>query len=246
MSGKTTWDDDQIAKLKWLWNQTDPQLSTSEIGRRLGMTKNAIVGRAHRLHLTGRVSPIRARYSYAEADQAPREAGLWEGPTLPPLASANSDPLQARLESGPPQAWITWCDGLSTSALNEMRRASHKADCMVASQQKSLLLWECTCGVSQPGSDVVAIPVKRQVVSEPVAPIIMRRALPEPIVIAAPTVFKPRRQQPCCWIDGNDKRNFVHCDEPAIVGRSFCQAHAARVYVKIRTRADVTASLGAD
>ncbi len=50
------WTQEQIADLMRLWNDG---LSTSEIGKRLGITKNAVVGKAHRLHLSARPSPIK-------------------------------------------------------------------------------------------------------------------------------------------------------------------------------------------
>ncbi|MBO5996297.1 MAG: hypothetical protein J6P77_03550, partial [Acetobacter sp.] len=44
-----------VEQLKQLWAD---DLSTAEIGRRLNMTKNAVVGKAHRLGLSSRPSPI--------------------------------------------------------------------------------------------------------------------------------------------------------------------------------------------
>ena len=50
------WTEEQIDQLKDLWSEG---LSTSEIGRKLGVTKNAVVGKAHRLGLPPRPSPIK-------------------------------------------------------------------------------------------------------------------------------------------------------------------------------------------
>jgi len=50
------WTEAVIAELRRLWAEG---LSTAEIGRRLGVSKNAIVGKAHRLALSPRPSPIR-------------------------------------------------------------------------------------------------------------------------------------------------------------------------------------------
>ena len=50
------WNDETIARLRILWDEGH---STAEIGRRMGVTKNAIVGKAHRLELPARPSPIR-------------------------------------------------------------------------------------------------------------------------------------------------------------------------------------------
>ena len=52
------WTDEQIEELVRLWNEGLP---TSEIGRLLGTTKNAVVGKAHRLGLTKRQSPIKKK-----------------------------------------------------------------------------------------------------------------------------------------------------------------------------------------
>jgi GcrA cell cycle regulator len=47
-----------IARLRELWAQTEPYLSTAAIGRALKCSKSAAVGKAHRLHLPRRPDPI--------------------------------------------------------------------------------------------------------------------------------------------------------------------------------------------
>jgi GcrA cell cycle regulator len=56
MQATIDWTPDTIARLRALW---DEGLSTAEIGRRLGTTKNAVVGKVHRLKLRSRPTPIR-------------------------------------------------------------------------------------------------------------------------------------------------------------------------------------------
>ncbi len=51
-----TWTAERIAELKRLWAAGTP---TAEIGRCLGVSKNAVVGKAHRLGLAARPSPIK-------------------------------------------------------------------------------------------------------------------------------------------------------------------------------------------
>jgi GcrA cell cycle regulator len=79
------WAEETIVRLRALW---DEGLSTAEIGRRLGVTKNAVVGKAHRLDLPARPSPIRRDGSGPAAPRrsAPRRVA---GPTLPPLSSTS-------------------------------------------------------------------------------------------------------------------------------------------------------------
>lgn len=50
------WSADAIETLRGLWSEGH---STAEIGRRMGVSKNAVVGKAHRLNLPARPSPIR-------------------------------------------------------------------------------------------------------------------------------------------------------------------------------------------
>lgn len=50
------WTEERIADLVRLWNEG---LTTGEIGKQLEVSKNAVVGKAHRLGLTGRPSPIK-------------------------------------------------------------------------------------------------------------------------------------------------------------------------------------------
>jgi GcrA cell cycle regulator len=60
------WTAEAIDQLRAFWAEGH---STAEIGRRMGISKNAVVGKAHRLNLPARPSPIRRE---AEGDAAPR------------------------------------------------------------------------------------------------------------------------------------------------------------------------------
>jgi GcrA cell cycle regulator len=47
-----TWTAERIESLKQLWEQG---VTTAEIGRRIGVTKNAVVGKVHRIGLVPRI-----------------------------------------------------------------------------------------------------------------------------------------------------------------------------------------------
>lgn len=72
--GTTTWTSEQVAELTRLWADG---LTTSEIGLRIGKSKNAVIGRAHREGLAGRPSPITGR-SYSALPPEERLARLRE------------------------------------------------------------------------------------------------------------------------------------------------------------------------
>ncbi len=84
------WTDETIARIRALWAEGH---STAEIGRRMGISKNAVVGKAHRLSLPARPSPIRRGTG---EKRAPRPSmRRITGPTLPALQSMER-PLAVR------------------------------------------------------------------------------------------------------------------------------------------------------
>lgn len=54
--GQSPWTDEKEQELKKLWENTTQ--SASQIGRQLGVSKNAIVGKARRMELPERNSPV--------------------------------------------------------------------------------------------------------------------------------------------------------------------------------------------
>ena len=75
------WNEEAIARLRALWDEGH---STAEIGRRMSVSKNAVVGKAHRLNLPARPSPIR-RDASGNGQARPAVPRRVTGPTLPPL-----------------------------------------------------------------------------------------------------------------------------------------------------------------
>ena len=71
MVASIDWTPAVIGKLRSLW---DEGLSTAAIGVRMGISKNAVVGKAHRLNLPARPSPIRSRCDRPKRERVPRTA----------------------------------------------------------------------------------------------------------------------------------------------------------------------------
>ena len=61
------WTEQMVEDLKKMW---DEGLTTGEIGKRLGVSKNSIVGKVHRLQLVARPSPIKKKDETEEAAPA--------------------------------------------------------------------------------------------------------------------------------------------------------------------------------
>lgn len=51
-----SWTDEKVTQLARLWGEG---YSASAIGKAIGVSKNAVIGKAHRMHLTARPSPIK-------------------------------------------------------------------------------------------------------------------------------------------------------------------------------------------
>ena len=131
------WNEEAIERLRTLWAEGH---STAEIGRRMVVSKNAVVGKAHRLGLVARPSPIRREMAPSvERPRSPRRA---VGPTLPPLPGAQAAPVVA----GPEPA-------LPLRRLPERRAvAAMSAAPVRAAPARSLRSSACCWPIGEPGS----------------------------------------------------------------------------------------------
>ena len=78
-----SWNDERVELLKKLWSEG---LSASQIAGRLGgVTRNAVIGKVHRLGLSGRVSDLRRKHAAPAARASPRRAGR-QAASSPPSA----------------------------------------------------------------------------------------------------------------------------------------------------------------
>jgi len=95
------WNEERVAALARLWREG---LSASQVARRLGgVTRNAVIGKAHRLGLTMRDAPSRPNLPSAKmpAVKPPkRSASETRAPSPPPRAIAVA-PLSFAVEVAP-------------------------------------------------------------------------------------------------------------------------------------------------
>jgi GcrA cell cycle regulator len=94
MNSEFEWTDDRIRKLRQLWSEGH---STAEIGRRMGISKNAVVGKAHRLDLPARPSPIRTGGS-PRAPRTPRRQSVPRLADTMPLSCLRDADIPAPVE----------------------------------------------------------------------------------------------------------------------------------------------------
>src|SRR5476651_495121 len=89
---QANWSDDRVEQLKTLWTEG---LSSSDPARALGgVTRNAVIGKVHRLGLAGRASPSRSERP--RLPMAPKVPSVRSH--VPAAPVVEEDPLQ--LEDG--------------------------------------------------------------------------------------------------------------------------------------------------
>lgn len=112
-----SWTDERIDQLKTLWENG---LTASQIAEELGgVSRNAVIGKAHRLGLKSRPSPVKANSSAKKA--APKKSA--KASTAPKMqASQEAAPLPPRKSSAPIQAHSAVGVGTPDKAVSSMPR----------------------------------------------------------------------------------------------------------------------------
>ena len=210
------WAEETILRLRQLWDEGH---STVEIGRRMGISKNAVVGKVHRLDLPGRPSPIRRDGSGgAPRRSAPRRV---HGPTLPPLSS--TEPLPP-LPTGNVRGTTVCGAGISAQRARAMQAA-------VTNSGGEPFIDVDDRRITMDGA--VSTPVKQVPDSTP--------------RVAVPGSRPHGRVITCCWPIGEPgTRNFRFCDAESLPRKPYCDQHAQLAYTKPRDRReeDTNADLG--
>ena len=250
------WTEESIRLLTAFWADG---LSTAEIGRRLGISKNAVVGKAHRLELSARPSPIHwdgppRQRTKPRPGAAPRLTGATLGTTLPPLQSAAPPAGEGTASAAPPKVFAA-----SAAAVSRPVGAAVHPD---AAPPVAL-------HPSTPRSPSISGAADRAVPAEtrraaPAMAGAARPAVPDPVPEAASSgALKPAPETPparttaasaraalqavssrpfgrvvtCCWPIGEPgTRDFHFCDGRSVPGKPYCEEHAALAYVKVRDR----------
>ena len=95
------WTEQMVEDLKKMW---DEGLTTGEIGKRLGVSKNSIVGKVHRLQLVARPSPIKKKDETEEAAPAAPAKAPKTVKTEAPATKESKPAVKAKEEPEMPAA----------------------------------------------------------------------------------------------------------------------------------------------
>ncbi len=198
------WTDQMVEDLRKMWKEG---LTTGEIGRRLGVSKNSIVGKVHRLGLSGRPSPIKKKADGEPAkSREPKSSVKTEAASKPKAekqsvsaektATAASTPKpKDKVEKNEP---VEENKVIASSTVNEERSFKTRE-----SEMQFMFRSEAAHSLSPSGF----------------------------------TSLTSLDNHTCRWPIGDPKdENFHFCGKKVRLGQTYCEEHAALAYVKPNTK----------
>ncbi len=221
-----SWTPERIDELTKLWETGH---SASAIGKLLGVSKNAVVGKAHRMKLQARPSPIKrgedggasnsASSAKAAVKQSPvgtkttRSAGT---PAASGKSAAKNEPLQTVISAA-----LAAKSAGSQTAASAGSAAAPKAAAARGGQ---------------------AANGARSAAHATTAAKAVRGGTRGKVASATRAVNASRRGPKCLWPIGDPgDEDFHFCGEPALSGKPYCAEHCARAYIT-RSRSDSAAA----
>jgi GcrA cell cycle regulator len=213
------WDDETILLLKDLWAKGH---STAEIGRRLHVSKNAIVGKAHRLDLDARPSPVH---------------------DLTPIDASKIEKMRELILAGFSDSTVASHTGIGASRARGFREslgfpkfdptATKPVDRVslppLPSSFVERLIAPQRVNPPKPRPPVRAV----LFTTSAVAP---RRPLFAPLPQPAEPL-RIDRDRECCWPIGEPRtKAFRFCGDAPIRVKPYCPEHAGVAYVRVRQR----------
>ena len=224
------WTNDDIKKLKQLWQKG---LSTVAIGQALGMSKNAVIGKVHRLQLQARPSPIVAVKPATSRKKAPaKKPGLKVvKPIMKPITRKPMAKKVVKSKAPAPKK------AKPTVVKKTVAKPVKKTPVVKAAPKKA--------PVKKP-APVVQIKARPAVKPAPAAP----KAGKKPVLIpqSRRELFTKKTSQvkhkgvplvelkttSCRWPlgDPNDP-DFSFCGKEAVPGKPYCATHCLEAYTGV-------------
>ena len=204
------WNEARISQLKVLWEQG---LSASSIGHVLSMTKNAVVGKARRLKLSARPSPIGKRRK-----PLVQQAAALARPILPAVDLSTESPVAAA-SAKPPVAPET-----------KLETESDKTEPDKTEPDKT----EPDKTEPDTGTAASLAPMARRGRQS----LTTAEAMQQLGLLARRQSKDPGRVGRCSWPVGDPgDKDFHFCGADTLPGKSYCAEHCRKAYLT-KSRAD--------
>ncbi|BAV63545.1 GcrA family cell cycle regulator [Sphingobium cloacae] len=205
-----SWTDERIDQLKSMWEKG---LTASQIAEELGgVSRNAVIGKAHRLGLQSRPSPVKA-------NEAPKKAAAPRKPA--PAAAPAPETSRAAAPAAQPAA------PRHAAAPAPAPAAPAAADAATPQQPAAPQPRIISVG---PGGFLRQGPGDQQAPIPPAPPRRLVPAKPSP-EIADKTSLLDLTERICKWPVGHPgEPDFHFCGEPVNPGFPYCVEHCGRAY----------------
>jgi GcrA cell cycle regulator len=213
------WTDERIATLRKMWEGGS---TASEIAAELGgVSRNAVIGKAHRLGLKARPSPVKANEKKKAAAPAKKPAA--------PAAAPARPAAEPRAEAG--ERAIEPAERPAPRAAAPAPRTEPAADSAAPSQPIPGPSADLPKIVSVgPGGFLRQGPGDQQAPIPPAPPRRLVPAKPSP-EIAGKTSLLDLSDKVCRWPMGHPgEPDFHFCGEPVNPGFPYCVEHCGRAY----------------
>lgn len=226
-----SWTDDRVERLKKMWNEG---ASASQIAKDLGgVTRNAVIGKVHRLGLSNRVGAAEAEEARApepavKGGKATARAGSGKGaakaaPAAPSRPSAAPAPRSTAARPAAKAAPSPAPAAKAPSAAPPPSPASH-------------------------GGNVTPLPLRKPLVpGQPLPPQpSLNEISPETLASAREVEKRSKKlslmeltERTCKWPVGDPAtEDFWFCGLPAQAGKPYCDAHVSVAFQPMSARRD--------
>jgi GcrA cell cycle regulator len=213
-----SWTDERIERLKSLWTKG---MTASHIADELGgVSRNAVIGKAHRLGLQSRPSPVKPN----EPEPKPKAKAREKAPAAP--VEAKRAPAEAPPRVAPPRATPKPAPVSAPAPLEPEEDMEGDAETLEAPAKAP----EPLVRSIGPGGFVRQGPSDQQAPIPPAPPRRLVPAKPSPEV-AGKTGLLDLNEKICKWPIGHPgEPDFHFCGAPANPGFPYCVQHCGVAY----------------
>lgn len=237
-----SWTEKRVKHLKQLWATG---LSASQIGKQLGVSKNAVVGKVHRMELPARPSPIKRD----DLDSKTKRQTQGKGRGREAIGPRAGEPVKpARKAQVTPDEAV---DRVGNAQGTDASETGKKVGKVVASPREAVALVdnqrveasEPSAPTERLGTTLEAVPsASVQTLTGGPGGVAARRsqerseeeseAADRRLFSGAVAGPRSNRGPKCLWPIGDPvDPDFHFCGAPAVHGKPYCAEHCARAYI---------------
>ena len=232
------WTDEDIKKLTQLWEQG---LSTVAIGLALGIIKNAVIGKVHRLQLQARPSPIRTagkpapkKATLAKKSAKPAPSKATKAPAkATPTSSKKTAPAAQKAVAKKPSAPVPAQKKTAAPKVQPKQAAPKKAAPVkaVPAAKKSAEKAPQTTEVAKPAKGLKKVPRPTVILPKSRRDMFIKKTSQH---VHKGIPLTELKTNSCRWPLGDPTDpDFSFCGKEAVPGKPYCAAHCVEAYTGV-------------